>query len=81
MHHFHEVLREAHALARAHVRALGGSALVSMHVHTFNTVVNAYKNEAYCLVALSGDAFVCRRGSGDTPAAARRLAVSLAAPR
>lgn len=53
----HVFLTEANALARSHVAALGGNALVGFKIETFIIVENSAKDQAYTLISLSGDAY------------------------
>eukprot|EP01117_Protostelium_nocturnum_P002984 TRINITY_DN13914_c0_g1_i1.p1 TRINITY_DN13914_c0_g1~~TRINITY_DN13914_c0_g1_i1.p1 ORF type:complete len:944 (-),score=372.42 TRINITY_DN13914_c0_g1_i1:155-2986(-) len=52
----HIFVNELHALARSHVAALGGNALLSFRIDECTIMENASKNQSYCLLSISGDA-------------------------
>jgi len=53
----HVFLTEANAIARSHVAALGGNALVGYRIETFIIVEDSAKDQAYSLISISGDAY------------------------
>eukprot|EP01132_Coremiostelium_polycephalum_P003724 gene3724-4638_t len=54
----HVFVTEANAILRAHVRNMGGNALVSYHIDEFNLLLDSGpKGQAYSLLSISGDAF------------------------
>lgn len=59
----HCFLSEVLALARAHVRSLGGNALVSCRLNQCVLLNNPHRNQAQCLVNVSGDAVRVVRNS------------------
>ncbi|EGC37159.1 hypothetical protein DICPUDRAFT_30730 [Dictyostelium purpureum] len=54
----HVFLREANAIVRSHVLAMGGNALIGYHIDEFNLILeNGPKGQAYSLISISGDAY------------------------
>lgn len=48
-------------MVRAHVAALGGNAVVSYSMKECMLMENPNKNQAQCLINVSGDAVICVR--------------------
>lgn len=57
-------------MVRAHVAALGGNAVVSYSMKECVFMENPNKNQAQCLINVSGDAVICVRESDQEPAPA-----------
>ncbi|XP_034443138.1 C2 domain-containing protein 5 isoform X12 [Hippoglossus hippoglossus] len=55
----HSFIAEVFAMVRAHVAALGGNAVVSYSMKECVLMENPNKNQAQCLVNVSGDAVIC----------------------
>ena len=56
---FHNVYAEAHAIARAHVQALGGNALLSFNVIPQESSGRGTRSsQRYSIITVSGDAVV-----------------------
>jgi hypothetical protein len=60
----HNLVLEAHKLARAHVSSMGGNCLTSYQIDQWIFMEKPSKNQGYILINLSGDA-VC--AEYDTP--------------
>jgi hypothetical protein len=58
---FNEFLAETAAIARAHVTALGGNALLSHRLITKASAGKLFKNQVYYLISLSGDVALVQR--------------------
>lgn len=59
----HAFIAEVFAMVRAHVAALGGNAVVSYIMKQCVFMENPNKNQAQCLINVSGDAVVFVRES------------------
>ncbi|XP_072241845.1 C2 domain-containing protein 5 isoform X6 [Leuresthes tenuis] len=59
----HSFIAEVFAMVRAHVAALGGNAVVSYSMQDCVLMENPNKNQAQCLINVSGDAVICVRES------------------
>ncbi|XP_033823675.1 C2 domain-containing protein 5 isoform X4 [Periophthalmus magnuspinnatus] len=57
----HSFIAEVFAMVRAHVAALGGNAVVSYSMKECMLMENPNKNQAQCLMNVSGDAVICVR--------------------
>ncbi|XP_075875477.1 C2 domain-containing protein 5 isoform X15 [Nelusetta ayraudi] len=57
----HSFIAEVFAMVRAHVAALGGNAVVSYSMKECVFMENPNKNQAQCLINVSGDAVICVR--------------------
>lgn len=57
----HTFIAEVFAMVRAHVGALGGNAVVSYSMKECMLMENPNKNQAQCLINVSGDAVICVR--------------------
>ncbi|XP_034032489.1 C2 domain-containing protein 5 isoform X10 [Thalassophryne amazonica] len=57
----HTFIAEVFAMVRAHVAALGGNAVVSYNMKECVFMENPNKNQAQCLINVSGDAVICVR--------------------
>ncbi|KAM9754414.1 C2 domain-containing protein 5 isoform 19-T19 [Menidia menidia] len=57
----HSFIAEVFAMVRAHVAALGGNAVVSYSMKDCVLMENPNKNQAQCLINVSGDAVICVR--------------------
>ncbi|XP_013858947.1 C2 domain-containing protein 5 isoform X8 [Austrofundulus limnaeus] len=57
----HSFIAEVFAMVRAHVAALGGNAVVSYSMKDCVLMENPNKNQAQCLINVSGDAVMCVR--------------------
>ncbi|XP_078024047.1 C2 domain-containing protein 5 isoform X8 [Epinephelus lanceolatus] len=57
----HSFIAEVFAMVRAHVAALGGNAVVSYSMKECVLMENPNKNQAQCLINVSGDAVICVR--------------------
>ncbi|CAI5664329.1 unnamed protein product [Oreochromis niloticus] len=55
----HSFIAEVFAMVRAHVAALGGNAVVSYSMKECVFMENPNKNQAQCLINVSGDAVIC----------------------
>ncbi|XP_040893563.1 C2 domain-containing protein 5 isoform X7 [Toxotes jaculatrix] len=55
----HSFIAEVFAMVRAHVAALGGNAVVSYSMKECMLMENPNKNQAQCLINVSGDAVIC----------------------
>ncbi|XP_030586734.1 C2 domain-containing protein 5 isoform X4 [Archocentrus centrarchus] len=55
----HSFIAEVFAMVRAHVGALGGNAVVSFSMKECVFMENPNKNQAQCLINVSGDAVIC----------------------
>ncbi|XP_058500642.1 C2 domain-containing protein 5 isoform X4 [Solea solea] len=55
----HSFIAEVFAMVRAHVAALGGNAVVSYSMKECMLMENPHKNQAQCLINVSGDAVIC----------------------
>ncbi|XP_041852788.1 C2 domain-containing protein 5 isoform X2 [Melanotaenia boesemani] len=55
----HSFIAEVFAMVRAHVAALGGNAVVSYSMKDCVLMENPNKNQAQCLINVSGDAVMC----------------------
>ncbi|XP_041651275.1 C2 domain-containing protein 5 isoform X7 [Cheilinus undulatus] len=64
----HSFIAEVFAMVRAHVAALGGNAVVSYSMKECVFMENPNKNQAQCLINVSGDAVICVRESDQEPA-------------
>ncbi|XP_057692546.1 C2 domain-containing protein 5 isoform X15 [Corythoichthys intestinalis] len=64
----HSFIAEVFAMVRAHVAALGGNAVVSYSMKECVLMENPNKNQAQCLINVSGDAVICVRDSDQEPA-------------
>ncbi|XP_077373145.1 C2 domain-containing protein 5 isoform X13 [Festucalex cinctus] len=64
----HSFIAEVFAMVRAHVAALGGNAVVSYSMKECVLMENPNKNQAQCLINVSGDAVICVRESDQEPA-------------
>jgi hypothetical protein len=62
----HRFLAEANSLARAHVVARGGNALLGYTLHELATTIDK-RNQAYSVISLSGDAALIRPASSTDP--------------
>lgn len=51
-----QFIAEVHAIISAHVLALGGNAILSFNINEILLIDSAQKNEAQCLINVSGDA-------------------------
>ncbi|XP_015239473.1 PREDICTED: C2 domain-containing protein 5 isoform X5 [Cyprinodon variegatus] len=65
----HSFIAEVFAMVRAHVAALGGNAVVSYSMKDCVLMENPNKNQAQCLINVSGDAVVCVRETDPEPVA------------
>lgn len=54
-------------MVRAHVAALGGNAVVSYSMKECMLMENPNKNQAQCLINVSGDAVICVRETDQEP--------------
>lgn len=54
-------------MVRAHVAALGGNAVVSYSMKDCVLMENPHKNQAQCLINVSGDAVICVRETDQEP--------------
>jgi len=54
-------LRESLSIARAHVLAMGGNALIGFKIDYFSLVEKTQSRQGYCLISFSGDAVVARK--------------------
>nr|XP_046249703.1 C2 domain-containing protein 5 isoform X2 [Scatophagus argus] len=63
----HSFIAEVFAMVRAHVAALGGNAVVSYSMKECVFMENPNKNQAQCLINVSGDAVVCVRETDQEP--------------
>lgn len=54
-------------MVRAHVAALGGNAMVSYSMKECMLMENPNKNQAQCLINVSGDAVICVRETDQEP--------------
>ncbi|XP_038621496.1 C2 domain-containing protein 5 isoform X5 [Tachyglossus aculeatus] len=66
----HAFIAEVFAMVRAHVAALGGNAVVSYIMKQCVFMENPNKNQAQCLINVSGDAVIFVRESESEPAPA-----------
>ncbi|KAM6937702.1 C2 domain-containing protein 5 isoform 3-T3 [Xenentodon cancila] len=57
----HSFIAEVFAMVRAHVAALGGNAVMSYSMKDCVLMENPNKNQAQCLINVSGDAVICVR--------------------
>ncbi|KAK5902336.1 hypothetical protein CesoFtcFv8_007597 [Champsocephalus esox] len=64
----HSFIAEVFAMVRAHVAALGGNAVVSYSMKECMLMENPNKNQAQCLINVSGDAVICVRETDPEPA-------------
>ncbi|XP_069384770.1 C2 domain-containing protein 5 isoform X35 [Paralichthys olivaceus] len=55
----HSFIAEVFAMVRAHVAALGGNAVMSYSMKECVLMENPNKNQAQCLINVSGDAVIC----------------------
>ncbi|XP_042339535.1 C2 domain-containing protein 5-like [Plectropomus leopardus] len=65
----HSFIAEVFAMVRAHVAALGGNAVVSYSMKECVLMENPNKNQAQCLINVSGDAVICIRETDQEPTA------------
>ncbi|XP_035859630.1 C2 domain-containing protein 5 isoform X20 [Sander lucioperca] len=63
----HTFIAEVFAMVRAHVAALGGNAVVSYSMKECMLMENPNKNQAQCLINVSGDAVICVRETDQEP--------------
>ncbi|XP_035521502.1 C2 domain-containing protein 5 isoform X22 [Morone saxatilis] len=63
----HTFIAEVFAMVRAHVAALGGNAVVSYSMKECVFMENPNKNQAQCLINVSGDAVICVRETDQEP--------------
>ncbi|XP_038562691.1 C2 domain-containing protein 5 isoform X3 [Micropterus salmoides] len=63
----HSFIAEVFSMVRAHVAALGGNALVSYSMKECMLMENPNKNQAQCLINVSGDAVICVRETDQEP--------------
>ncbi|XP_068168495.1 C2 domain-containing protein 5 isoform X12 [Antennarius striatus] len=63
----HSFIAEVFAMVRAHVAALGGNAVVSYSMKECVFMENPNKNQAQCLINVSGDAVICVMESDQDP--------------
>uniref|UniRef100_A0A3B5MYU8 C2 domain-containing protein 5 n=1 Tax=Xiphophorus couchianus TaxID=32473 RepID=A0A3B5MYU8_9TELE len=63
----HSFIAEVFAMVRAHVAALGGNAVVSYSMKDCVLMENPNKNQAQCLINVSGDAVICVRETDQEP--------------
>ncbi|XP_043980589.1 C2 domain-containing protein 5 isoform X13 [Gambusia affinis] len=63
----HTFIAEVFAMVRAHVAALGGNAVVSYSMKDCVLMENPNKNQAQCLINVSGDAVICVRETDQEP--------------
>ncbi|XP_044213776.1 C2 domain-containing protein 5 isoform X4 [Thunnus albacares] len=63
----HSFIAEVFAMVRAHVAALGGNAVVSYSMKECMLMENPNKNQAQCLINVSGDAVICVRETDQEP--------------
>ncbi|KAM6926484.1 C2 domain-containing protein 5 isoform 1-T1 [Lycodopsis pacificus] len=63
----HTFIAEVFSMVRAHVAALGGNALVSYSMKECMLMENPNKNQAQCLINVSGDAVICVRETDPEP--------------
>ncbi|XP_051918280.1 C2 domain-containing protein 5 isoform X3 [Hippocampus zosterae] len=63
----HSFVAEVFAMVRAHVAALGGNAVVSYSMKECVLMENPNKNQAQCLINVSGDAVICVRELDQEP--------------
>ncbi|KAL3061619.1 hypothetical protein OYC64_009718 [Pagothenia borchgrevinki] len=63
----HSFIGEVFAMVRAHVAALGGNAVVSYSMKECMLMENPNKNQAQCLINVSGDAVICVRETDPEP--------------
>lgn len=54
-------------MVRAHVAALGGNAVVSYSMKECVLMENPNKNQAQCLINVSGDAVICVKDTDQDP--------------
>ncbi|XP_031716117.1 C2 domain-containing protein 5 isoform X5 [Anarrhichthys ocellatus] len=64
----HTFIAEVFSMVRAHVAALGGNAVVSYSMKECMLMENPNKNQAQCLINVSGDAVICVRETDPEPA-------------
>ncbi|XP_036006225.1 C2 domain-containing protein 5 isoform X19 [Fundulus heteroclitus] len=65
----HSFIAEVFAMVRAHVAALGGNAVVSYSMKDCVLMENPNKNQAQCLINVSGDAVIYVRETDQEPTA------------
>ncbi|XP_075998130.1 C2 domain-containing protein 5 isoform X2 [Genypterus blacodes] len=63
----HSFIAEVFAMVRAHVAALGGNAVVSYSMKECVLMENPNKNQAQCLINVSGDAVIYVRDTDQEP--------------
>ncbi|XP_056243214.1 C2 domain-containing protein 5 isoform X6 [Seriola aureovittata] len=63
----HSFIAEVFAMVRAHVAALGGNAVVSYSMKECVLMENPNKNQAQCLINVSGDAVICVKETDQEP--------------
>uniref|UniRef100_A0A7N6AVJ9 C2 domain-containing protein 5 n=1 Tax=Anabas testudineus TaxID=64144 RepID=A0A7N6AVJ9_ANATE len=63
----HSFIADVFAMVRAHVAALGGNAVVSYSMKECVLMENPNKNQAQCLINVSGDAVICVRETDQEP--------------
>ncbi|XP_054882967.1 C2 domain-containing protein 5 isoform X19 [Poeciliopsis prolifica] len=63
----HSFIAEVFAMVRAHVAALGGNSVVSYSMKDCVLMENPNKNQAQCLINVSGDAVICVRETDQEP--------------
>ncbi|KAK9516751.1 hypothetical protein VZT92_024664 [Zoarces viviparus] len=63
----HTFIAEVFSMVRAHVAALGGNAVVSYSMKECMLMENPNKNQAQCLINVSGDAVICVRETDPEP--------------
>nr|XP_040024199.1 C2 domain-containing protein 5-like isoform X16 [Gasterosteus aculeatus aculeatus] len=63
----HTFIAEVFSMVRAHVAALGGNAVVSYSMKECMLMENPNKNQAQCLINVSGDAVICVRETDQEP--------------
>ncbi|XP_056271807.1 C2 domain-containing protein 5 isoform X19 [Pseudoliparis swirei] len=63
----HTFIAEVFSMVRAHVAALGGNAMVSYSMKECMLMENPNKNQAQCLINVSGDAVICVRETDQEP--------------
>lgn len=64
---FHLTTLQANEVARAHVRALGGNALIGYRLNPRESTGNRLGNQAYHMVSVSGDVVHMTRHPVDAP--------------